>query len=89
MSGRGKREVQFFKQPLDQIALNYFYCNISLIILIVPFRQLLLSNFMSTSSHWSISSMSDKYMLRFYFDVSPKDKLTVSNFSSMSTLYLP
>ncbi len=33
--------------------------------------------------------MSDKYMLILYFDGCPTDKLTVSNFASTSTLYLP
>ncbi len=44
---------------------------------------------MLTSSHWSISSMFDKYMLILYFDGSPKDKLTVSNFASKYVNIVP
>ncbi len=32
--------------------------------------------------------MSAKYMLTLYFDGSPTDKLTISNFASTSALYL-
>ncbi len=55
----------FFSQTAirsDQIGLNYFYFNISLIIFMVPFRQLLLRN-PATSCQLSVIGVLVVYLL--------------------------